>query len=504
MNLYELFPSKEFKKLKEDKTYVTENLINSLHINMPSTFGDYAVSELNFELRVYLPTVNSNGTTDYSDYIGYPLTIADRAADVPITNDITGAVQIVKIMILAYKDGNVIGKTNFVDKQIYDAPLKGEPLTPRKDFDEVIRQQRETIESQGETITEQQGTITEQGEQITELSGEVSELTTENTNLSNQNETYRQTIQTFIDNPPVPKLETPEIVTPSGIVQQITPDTEEDYVGLTSVTVNRVTAEGVGFSPDYYKEGEMCLGEVGTYNPFPYNSVGGIYITEVDDEGYPVEFLVKDWEKAPETFPQFFDISASAVRSLKTIIFENCPSIKYFPQACFHQLRYLKNIILPENLTAISQYCFQDPCGIEKIVFSRSVLEIVQRAFQQNRNLISVQLNSGIQSISSYAFLYCGNLETINLPNSLTGIAGDAFFSCTRLENVTIENGFNCDNLNLSFSTRYTAETIISWLNALADRTGQTAYTLTIGATNLAKMTAEEIAIVTNKNWNLA
>lgn len=34
--------------------------------------------------------------------------------------------------------------------------------------------------------------------------------------------------------------------------------------------------------------------------------------------------------------------------------------------------------------------------------------------------------------------------------------------------------------------------------------TGQIAYTLTTDPTNFAKLTADQIAIATNKNWNLA
>ena len=67
-----------------------------------------------------------------------------------------------------------------------------------------------------------------------------------------------------------------------------------------------------------------------------------------------------------------------------------------------------------------------------------------------------------------------------------------------------LEQGFNANDLDLSVSTLYTAETIVSWLEALADRTGQSTYTLTIGSTNIAKLTEAEIAIATNKNWTLA
>ena len=39
---------------------------------------------------------------------------------------------------------------------------------------------------------------------------------------------------------------------------------------------------------------------------------------------------------------------------------------------------------------------------------------------------------------------------------------------------------------------------------ALKDNTGTTAKTLTLGATNLAKLTEEQKQIATDKNWNLA
>lgn len=78
------------------------------------------------------------------------------------------------------------------------------------------------------------------------------------------------------------------------------------------------------------------------------------------------------------------------------------------------------------------------------------------------------------------------------------------FQGCTKLKNVTLENGFNANGLNLSVSAQYTAATIVSWINALYDRTGLTTYTLIIGSTNLAKLTTAQKAIATNKNWTLA
>lgn len=46
-------------------------------------------------------------------------------------------------------------------------------------------------------------------------------------------------------------------------------------------------------------------------------------------------------------------------------------------------------------------------------------------------------------------------------------------------------------------------ESLIHILNNLADRTGQTRYILTLGPANLEKLTSEQKAIATSKNWTL-
>ena len=49
-----------------------------------------------------------------------------------------------------------------------------------------------------------------------------------------------------------------------------------------------------------------------------------------------------------------------------------------------------------------------------------------------------------------------------------------------------------------------THQSLLNALNGLYDLTGGTSQTLTLGSTNLAKLTDEEKAIATNKNWVLA
>lgn len=74
----------------------------------------------------------------------------------------------------------------------------------------------------------------------------------------------------------------------------------------------------------------------------------------------------------------------------------------------------------------------------------------------------------------------------------------------SNLTDVDIQDGW-CKPLTLSYIDYLTEENIVNHiLNKLGDNTGQSPLTITLGATNLAKLTAEEIAIATNKGFTLA
>lgn len=164
----------------------------------------------------------------------------------------------------------------------------------------------------------------------------------------------------------------------------------------------------------------------------------------------------------------------------------------------------LKNIILSDTIDSIDSSAFYYNNNLKSITLSKNLTLISDRAFRDCHSLAEINIISKIEKIGDYAFQGCVSLEKINLPKTLGVISSTAFINCKKLQFVTLGDGFNAKNLDLSASTLYTRETIVSWLNALADRTGQTAYKLTIGATNLAKLTEEDILIATNKNWTLA
>lgn len=204
------------------------------------------------------------------------------------------------------------------------------------------------------------------------------------------------------------------------------------------------------------------------------NPIMGIYFVNPDDEGYPTKAKIVDWTIS---FPISF--TQTKLLRINSIEFINC-TFGTFNDKCFEGCVNLKHIILPSGLISFGFFSFRYCYSIEEI------------------NLPSILIKLGY-----YTFSNCTSLKKINIPSSLVDTGTVPFDNCTGLTDVTLGDGFNANNLNLSSSTRYTREIILQWLNALADRTGETAYKLTIGKTNLAKLTEEDIAIATAKNWTL-
>lgn len=104
-------------------------------------------------------------------------------------------------------------------------------------------------------------------------------------------------------------------------------------------------------------------------------------------------------------------------------------------------------------------------------------------------------------------FTNCRELTTIDELKfaETTALRNDMFFNCSKLANVTFSGTIAKSGLNLGYSTAWTHESLMSCLNSLKDYSGTSATnTVMMGATNLAKLTAAEKAIATQKGWTLA
>lgn len=79
------------------------------------------------------------------------------------------------------------------------------------------------------------------------------------------------------------------------------------------------------------------------------------------------------------------------------------------------------------------------------------------------------------------------------------------FVQCNELVNVTFEGVIGQNGLDLHWSIKLSHDSLMSIINCLKDYSGTgTTKTVTLGATNLAKLTPDEKKIATQKGWTLA
>jgi hypothetical protein len=142
--------------------------------------------------------------------------------------------------------------------------------------------------------------------------------------------------------------------------------------------------------------------------------------------------------------------------------------------------------------------------------------ESFNSAFQMCYALTGVTLNGAKPKDIGYLFSGDSNLTDVGEIDCsnigvgyITVTTSDAFYGCTSLANF---GGLKAMKYNFSLSpcTALTETSLVNVLNGLYDFTGNkenpgtSQGTLTLGSTNLAKLTDEQKAIATNKGWTLA
>jgi surface protein len=103
-------------------------------------------------------------------------------------------------------------------------------------------------------------------------------------------------------------------------------------------------------------------------------------------------------------------------------------------------------------------------------------------------------------------FYNCYNLITLDLSDWDMGkvtstYSYNMFYGCTSLTNLQAPKNIKC-NISFGNCKNLTHDSLMSIINNLATTT--LSRKLTLGSTNLAKLSEEEKAIATNKGWTLA
>ena len=160
------------------------------------------------------------------------------------------------------------------------------------------------------------------------------------------------------------------------------------------------------------------------------------------------------------------------------------------------------NLTTPNTLTTINRRLCSGCTSLKNVNFKFGLVTISGVAFYACTSLTSVAIPKSCTTLDLDCFRNCSALTTLYLPSSLTTVNNTAFYGCTALKNVYLDKNFDAA-LNISYSTLFTADDLVAIIAKLKDNTGLTAKTLTIGSTNLAKLTAEQIAVATAKNWGL-
>lgn len=92
-------------------------------------------------------------------------------------------------------------------------------------------------------------------------------------------------------------------------------------------------------------------------------------------------------------------------------------------------------------------------------------------------------------------FQFCSNAVSL---------CGDRTLDEITRGNISILNGLKLSiDVSGSGFTKLNVQSMVALFNGVADLTGQASKTITVGKTNLAKLTPEQIAIATTKNWNI-
>ena len=170
-------------------------------------------------------------------------------------------------------------------------------------------------------------------------------------------------------------------------------------------------------------------------------------------------------------------------------MFSGCSSLTTIPQLDTSSATYMTNMFDGcSSLATIPQ-------------LDTSKVTTMSGMFWNCVKLITIpELNTSSVTDTSNMFAGCSSLTTIpQLDTSSVTYMYNMFSSCSSLKSILM-TGMQA-SFNISSSTQFEESDLVTILNNLA--TVPSKRTLTMGSTNLAKLTDEEKAIATNKGWTL-
>ena len=297
--------------------------------------------------------------------------------------------------------------------------------------------------------------------------------------------------------------------TPTKAIQQIIAD--QQYDGLSKVVVNAI--------PDEYiiPNGDINISQNGTYNVtdktsaivnIPEKKLGtktitsnGIYKAADDNlDGYSEVEVATSGVDINEYFKP--TISGNGLRGGWIGSMLKFRSPLTIGSAWGYQLFFefpleeVPELLETEKLTN-TEYMFESAEKIKTIPnINTSNVTNMGRMFQYCSNLVTVpKLNASKVINVTNMFDVCNNLTNLGGLENL----GQAY-------DTTKSANYSSYKLDLSTCKKLTHDSLMNVINNLYDikSKGCNPQSLVLGSTNLAKLTSEEVAIATEKGWNVS
>lgn len=143
-------------------------------------------------------------------------------------------------------------------------------------------------------------------------------------------------------------------------------------------------------------------------------------------------------------------------------------------------------------------------CGV-KLDLSQCVNFLSGFAHAKTTELPEIDLSNCDNVTGSFSnMLKLINIDKVTFKNGVTFIS--TFLGTPNLEEIRIGDTIGGNGFNVQWSTKLTHDSLMSIIDALADKTGDTSGTewvVTVGSENKAKLTDDELDIAQNKGWQV-
>lgn len=298
---------------------------------------------------------------------------------------------------------------------------------------------------------------------------------------------------------------------PDNIDTHVLPLCNADKTKMSDGTIYmRPTSGTITHTWDTSKDKDCSLGYKTRYIIYYYNSTTiNIYSSMSNNKIYPLYIIHKNMNFTLENGRSLYENNQllECIKMINSSRLDN--NIKFAPN--LFSLKKIDKFNFP-NINSVRGMFV----GIKKLPYEYvnnffdeidwSKVTDCTSCFQDNLNIERIYNNFNTRNIE--------NFETIFLSSNIKIIDNLDFFNATNVSRafsganslITINNISNIKISGLDFKdcTLLNHDTLIRILNALYDYSDGDTHTITLGATNLAKLTSEELAIGQNKNWTIS